>query len=359
MEYVQTPNVLLEAMVILGAEANGFGQARLEERLRSKGVDDLTVFRQRYAPFAALREDILRQANIGSRERLEALFWDLPGFQYNTTGAFSPAFLLLFAPAFSYNGDLDAFLSAAMDRTPAQVARDILLALDMWEGEPDDDTESTFTGIVLSMTVPAESRLALLELHRSYREKIPEVGAMLRSVMAAIEGHRAEMDALAAAFGSDLERTGMENYLREITSLTQREGEDYRIYPMILGPDTNLFLDCPQADGSVVIYCGVLRQLLLRLVSETQGNVSQLCEAFHLLADRTRLEILLYLRDHPAYGQELADHFGLARNTIHHHMNKFYNAGLVTCTVEGARVYYALDKEHLRSLVEKQTMLFL
>ena len=80
MEYVQTPNVLLEAMVILGAEANGFGQARLEERLRSKGVDDLTVFRQRYAPFAALREDILRQANIGSRERLEALFWDLPGF---------------------------------------------------------------------------------------------------------------------------------------------------------------------------------------------------------------------------------------------------------------------------------------
>ena len=87
--------------------------------------------------------------------------------------------------------------------------------------------------------------------------------------------------------------------------------------------------------------------------------MSQLCEAFHLLADRTRLEILLYLRDHPAYGQELADHFGLARNTIHHHMNKFYNAGLVTCTVEGARVYYALDKEHLRSLVEKQTMLFL
>ena len=48
---------------------------------------------------------------------------------------------------------------------------------------------------------------------------------MLRPVMAAIEGHRAEMDALAAAFGSDLENTGMENYLREITSLTQREGE--------------------------------------------------------------------------------------------------------------------------------------
>lgn len=27
MEYVQIPNVLLEAMVILGSEANGFGQA--------------------------------------------------------------------------------------------------------------------------------------------------------------------------------------------------------------------------------------------------------------------------------------------------------------------------------------------
>ena len=359
MEYVQSPNMLMEAMVILGAEANGFDQARLEERLRSKGVDDLSVFRQHYAPFARLRGDILRQMKLDKRGALNALFVDLPGFQYNTTGAFSPAFLLLFAQAFTYNDDLDAFLNAAINRTPEQVARDILLTLDMWEGESCEDAEHTFTDVVLSMTVPAESRLALLDLHRNYREKIREAGKLLRPALAALEQEGTALMELAASFGRELNQTGIETYLREITSLSLRDGVIYRVYPLLLGPDTNLFLDCPQADGSIVIYCGVLRQLLLRLVSDTQGNVAQLCEAFHLLADRTRLEILLYLKDHPAYGQELADHFGLARNTIHHHMNKFYNAGLVTCTVEGSRVYYAPDREHLRALVEKQVSLFL
>lgn len=359
MDYRDTPNAFLEALCYLGARVNGFGETALEDRLRSKGMEDTSAFRERYAPFAAVLKKM--DAEVPELEPEDAaLFRDLPGFQYNTSGAFSSAFLLLFPVAPAYDGDLDRLLSLAAGRTPEDLARDLLLALDLWDNtaEASANTTEFFLNTVLAMTVPAESRLALLDAQRNGPRLIARAGQLLRPVIHAIRRQSSRLQALSQTFGRELEATGCETYLREITSLNVRKGAAYHIYPLILSPSTNLFLDRPQKDGSVVIYCGVLRKFLLHAVSDTQDSVAQLSDAFHLLADRTRLEILLYLRDHPAYGQELADQFGLARNTIHHHMSKLYNAGLVTCTVDGPRVYYALDLEHLRRLVERQCSLF-
>ncbi len=359
MDYRDTPNELLEALCYLGARVNGFGESNLEERLRARGVEDTRAFQERYTPFAAILKQLDKSVPNLPPES-SALFRDLPGFQYNSSGAFSPAFLLLFPLASSYEGDLDRLLAQAAARSPQELARDLLLALDLWDNTAEAAANSTefFLNTILSMTVPAESRLALLDAQRNGARLVLEAGDLLRPVIQAIRKQRPKLAALSQAFCRELEATGYETYLREITSLNVRKGTAYHIYPLLLSPSTNLFLDCPQKDGSVAIYCGVLRQFLLRSVTNTQSSVAQLSDAFHLLADRTRLEILLYLRDHPAYGQELADHFGLARNTIHHHMSKLYNAGLVTCTVDGPRVYYALDLEHLRKLVDRQCSLF-
>ena len=58
MKYIASPNLVLEALVYLGARANSYDQAYLESRLTSKGYQDLSRFRQRYAPFAALRQQL-------------------------------------------------------------------------------------------------------------------------------------------------------------------------------------------------------------------------------------------------------------------------------------------------------------
>ena len=63
--------------------------------------------------------------------------------------------------------------------------------------------------------------------------------------------------------------------------------------------------------------------------------------------------------DRAAYGQELSDHLGLARNTIHHHMSKLASAGLVTCTVDGNRVYYTVDKSAADRLLIRQRQLLI
>ena len=83
-----------------------------------------------------------------------------------------------------------------------------------------------------------------------------------------------------------------------------------------------------------------------------------MCELYRLLGDPTRFDILCYLCGHNAYVQELANRFGLSRNTIHHHMNKLVECGLVQCTVNGNRMYYSLDSETIQLFLQRQAVLF-
>lgn len=360
MDYHETPNILLEALTYLGTRANGYDIQRLEERLLSKGCADLTTFRHRFVPFDRLRRQLDREVVLPQKQ-LDRLFGDLPGFPYNTTGAYSLASLLLFPGICRYDGDLDSVIADAAARSPHQLARDMIGSLGLSDalGTEKTDPTSVFLKSVLALTVPAESRLALLEAQQNYRELLPEIAQCLRPAVAALERHRAELEALSGEFSQELLETGFEAYFRETSSLRITEGIQYHVHPLLLGPDTSLSLDDPLEDGSVVVYCGVLRRFLKELVSTTEGVTAQVYEAIKLMGDRTRFDILCYLRDHPAYGQELSEHFGLARNTIYHHMNKLLNVGLVTCTVEGTRVYYAIDRDHFETLLDQQRHLLL
>ncbi len=360
MEYNAKPNDMVEALVYLGARANGYTAARLEQHLLTKGVEDLSVFRRRYAPFHAILQQIDEKVAL-PQEQIDRLFTDLPGLPYNTTGAFSPAFLLFSPVVCRYDGDLDQVLHEMYDMSPDRIAQYLMISLDLTEGlEPEvNGCTSVFMNKVLAMAVPAETRLALLEIHRDAAILTKEIGECLRQVLTALEEQRADLTCLAEAFGRELAEIGCETYIRDISSQQTAENTHYYLRPLLLGADTNISLDHPTDDSGVVIYCGVLRRFLRQLLTTMEGTATQVYEAFRLLGDRTRFDILRYLRNHPAYGQELADHFGLARNTIHHHMSKLVNAGLVTYTVDGNRVYYAVDKERFQKLLVQQKCLII
>lgn len=360
MDHSATPNVLLEALAYLGARANGNTMERMEERLLARGISDLTAFRQRYAPIQALRQQLDQEAPL-HQSQLDRLFRDLEGFSYSTTGSYSPAFLLFYPMLCRYDGDFDALMAQMAALSPDHVARHLLISLSLEDRLGPDETgaSAVLTECARSLSVPARSRAALLELHRDYQVVLPAMGSCLRLAVNALEKRRPQLDELAGRFSRELDQMGCEAYLRKTSSLHLSEGTEYHLRPFLLGPDTNLSLETPENSGHVVIYCGVLRQFLQELLSASEDADDKVFEAIKLLGDRTRFDILCYLRSHPAYGQELSDHFGLARNTIHHHMSKLLNAGLVTCTVDGNRTYYAIDREHLAPILRQQQTLLL
>lgn len=360
MYYSASPNLVLEALVYLGLRANSYDQTYLETRLRSKGHQDLSHFRRRYAPFAELQKQLDQRLELPDAPA-DRLFRDLAGLSINTGGAYSIALLLLAPAACQCGGDLEAFLDSMSHRSRDRVARDILISFDLSHLLPSGEAGCArlLEENIGTLSLTARGRKALLEAWRDYPAVLREAAQCLRPVYAALKDMQPELTRLAEDYGHRLSMDSVEQYLRFESGFQLKPDVQYQLRPLLVGPSVNAFFDMADPAAENVIYCGVLQSFLRGLLKSAVTTKNHIFNCLHLLGDQTRFDIFCYLLDHPAYGQELSDHFGLARNTIHHHMNKLFDAGLVTCMVKGTRVYYSIDKDHFSNLLEQQKQLFL
>lgn len=360
MKYLAKPNLILEALLYLCTRADSQGQGRLEEHFSCKGPQALAAFREHYAPFEALKQQLDYRVAV-PQEALSRLFRNLEGFPNHTEGVYSPAFLLLAPAACRCGGDAEAFRADLAACSTDRAAQNILTSLDLADKAQGEHVSASaqLVDSIISMSLPAQTRMALLELHKNYRLVMQESSQCLQAAILAMTALSPEMQDLADGFARDIRAVGCEAYAHEIADFHVESAIPHRIQPLLMMPASNFFMNVPEADGSLVVYCGVLRHTLHNMEFSAEATRNQVYEAIRLLGDRTRFDIFCYLQDHPAYGQELSSHFGLARNTIHHHMSQLSKAGLVRCTVEGTRTYYSIDKDRYSKLLEQQRQLFL
>jgi len=74
-------------------------------------------------------------------------------------------------------------------------------------------------------------------------------------------------------------------------------------------------------------------------------------EIFAMLADATRVRIVLALRDGELPVNELAEQVGKSPTSVSQHLAKLRLARIVLTRNEGTRVFYRLADEHARRLV--------
>jgi len=67
----------------------------------------------------------------------------------------------------------------------------------------------------------------------------------------------------------------------------------------------------------------------------------------HALSDPTRTQILLQLREGPAYPADLADIFGVTRQSMSNHLACLRGCGLVVTVPQGRRTRYELTDRRL------------
>ena len=135
MEFHSGLNLLLEALAYLGRRAGGFTTERMLERLRERGVEDLSPIETCLCPIARLTGKLDRVLDPDP-ERLQYLFGNLPGFPYNTIGSYSRGFLLLYGVISRFRGGCAEVLDQAVSRTAARLAGDLSMELDRGE-EPE------------------------------------------------------------------------------------------------------------------------------------------------------------------------------------------------------------------------------
>ena len=74
-------------------------------------------------------------------------------------------------------------------------------------------------------------------------------------------------------------------------------------------------------------------------------------EVFAMLADATRIRLILALRDGEMSVNHLADIVGKSPAAVSQHLAKLRLARFVTTRQDGTRVFYRLENEHAKQLV--------
>ncbi len=355
MEFHSLLNMRLEALAYLGRRAGGYDTAWMLERLRSRGVEDTRALEQRAEPIRELTVRLDEAVQV-EPERLKYLFDNLPGFPYNTIGSYSRAFLLLYPMAC----DRMDLASPTSESSRERLAGELALMLDIAE-ESGTETRmplEELTNRVLKLSIPAESKVAVLELCHDGGALAGEIRTLTDQVIDHLRREEELLRRCTEPFRQELEQYGPETVLSRTAQPEDQPKAAQRVVPFVFGMDT-LLTSLPTGGEDDPTYCGVLRLPLQTALAGARGPEAEVYEAIKLLADQTRFDILCYLRDHAAYGQELAVKFGLSRNTIHHHMTKLLAAQLVKCTVDGNRVYYRVDEKSVERLLRRQRQLLL
>ncbi|WP_432876780.1 ArsR/SmtB family transcription factor [Kribbella sp. CA-245084] len=83
-----------------------------------------------------------------------------------------------------------------------------------------------------------------------------------------------------------------------------------------------------------------------------EEQVALTVEVFRMLADPTRVRVLWALLDTELPVNELATQVGKAQASVSQHLAKLRMARLVRTRRQGSQVFYRVENEHVRQLVE-------
>lgn len=358
MKYIPQQVLALEALAYLGRRAAGYDNTWLMERLKAQGVSDLEAICVQTAPVAQL--SAILDSQVPTEDGLlNQVFGNLAGFPYNTVGTYSPGFLLLYPLVETCDDDPQKLLTLARQRPAERLAGDLALMLNIAEesSQQQEMACDEFSSRVLAMSIPAESKVAILDLLHHGEQVLEDAVSLVGKAISCLEQQRQLLELCCQPFHQQVSQSDPQTFLSQ-TSALRSEVQDCLVRPFVFGLET-LLASNPLPGQPVTVYCGILRQPLQSALASARGPEYDVYNAIKLLADRTRFDILCYLRDHDAYGQELAAKFGLSRNTIHHHMTKLLDAHMVKCTVDGNRIYYTVDQQTLSSLLDRQRKLLI
>ena len=85
----------------------------------------------------------------------------------------------------------------------------------------------------------------------------------------------------------------------------------------------------------------------------SEEELYDLAELFKVFGDTTRIRILYELFGGELCVTDIADHLSMTQSAISHQLRVLKASRLVRARRDGKTVYYSLDDDHVRSIIEK------
>lgn len=81
-------------------------------------------------------------------------------------------------------------------------------------------------------------------------------------------------------------------------------------------------------------------------------GVEKLCSVFKVLGDETRCKIFCKIYSGEMNVGEIAAKVGVSQSLVSHHLHDLRMVGLVKQRREGVRIYYAVDKNTVKTIIK-------
>lgn len=213
---------------------------------------------------------------------------------------------------------------------------------------------------LMKMEITDEEKWKLQKVFCDKIEHQEKVLSFLEKAITVLKSFQAELDELIAQFvhcwNEKLKSHSIAAYMRKIAMIDLAENPfGFCLLPSVI--------DCNQislnmeleTDGSYkqpdIYIVGILFgddfQIWANHAEDDRIYANYATQVLKLLSDKSKFEILSYIRDKESYGSELAKHLHLTTPTVSHHMNALIAAELVTIKRSENRVYYLPNKEKI------------
>jgi DNA-binding transcriptional ArsR family regulator len=245
-------------------------------------------------------------------------------------------------------------------KTPAeeQCVGTVLSAL---EAYPDEKEAQGLPKTILALSeylagarLPDVTKWACIDFCLNYEAHMKRAFALLDSVSALIAEKAEPLEMMAESCARSLralcDSGEFETALRK-KGLTL-DTTECEIVPCAMRFSA-VSLHSTELDGAhrVLIRYGVRVDELTRLAEEQRSAGDEILRYVKAMGDKTRMQILLKLKEAPQYGQDIVAFTGLTAATVSHHMSELVSAGLITLEKQGTRILYRLCAEKVERLI--------
>lgn len=241
---------------------------------------------------------------------------------------------------------------------------------------PNVCDERVFSEKLENLPLPIADKWKIQSALLNYHVHIEELISIMEPAIGLVKSMYAEFKPTVEKFNSVYSVGDEQQVLSIYSSIQVKNIANINISPLILGFDRVFNMirgseEEPQealqnticckkntsdepAPLTINVFLGTVRHIVRQPVRDVTLAVS---EGMKALSDKTRLDILFYLNNHKAYGQELCAKFGLVRSALSYHMSKLEDAGFVSADLSGSKTYYIINKENImrimNSFIEK------
>lgn len=99
-----------------------------------------------------------------------------------------------------------------------------------------------------------------------------------------------------------------------------------------------------------IIHQNVVEQMSKEMLSDTLFY--KIADFYKILGDTTRMKILFALDKEEMCVCDIANALSMSKSSISHQLGTLRRSGIVKCRKDGKEVYYMLDDDHVKKVIE-------